>query len=531
MSCESTQRLAAAHFGAEIAPAISLSADAARDVLLEVLNLAQARAAQRVIPGESDQTAAGKLLRLQAQAGDAAAREATISCFQAMAAMNPPLPPPAHGEMDPALGFALPKRASQHAWRAVWETVQAAHAGGPLPNLAQEVCLARQAYDTPHALPPLLPNAPAPSGVAGFAGDLRITGMGTPLARFFGSSLAAEEALGQLFATARRQALPRAITAQTQAEVVRQTLQEAQDLCAWLRQLGITPPEIPTGDDDNAARTRQAYATVRKVITTIARDGAITANTALHSLVAAAVPHNTLDSWGQQRLSDLRTGAQKWDRSPLARAEGMIGLARWLRPNDERRALLLEGLGYAQKVQQPRLAAVMQQFAEATPGPDLLRSALDLALRARSADRRHTMLQALSGYCDAASLTWLEQRSAHMTDIEQTVRQIAADQRDALRQRQARTCQDCGLFTGHDDTHMCSGPSLARARARAIAEQASRLLDSGIPSNRRQALLEIVRTRMDAILASLTPDSADAALIRADRDSLAGQMARSEEYP
>ena len=119
MSCESTQRAAATRFGAEIAPAIGINANETRDVLLEVLDLAQTRAAQRVIPGESDQTAAGKLLRLQAQADDAAAREATITCFQAMAALDSPIPAPSHGEPEGTLGFALPKLASQHAWRAV----------------------------------------------------------------------------------------------------------------------------------------------------------------------------------------------------------------------------------------------------------------------------------------------------------------------------------------------------------------------------------------------------------------------------
>lgn len=88
MSCESAQRAAATRFGAEIAGVIRFSPDEARDILMEVLDLAQARAAQRVIPGESDQTAVGKLLRLQAQADDAAARDATIACFQAMDEMR-----------------------------------------------------------------------------------------------------------------------------------------------------------------------------------------------------------------------------------------------------------------------------------------------------------------------------------------------------------------------------------------------------------------------------------------------------------
>jgi hypothetical protein len=88
MSCESAQRAAATRFGAEIALAIGPGPHEARDVLLQVLDLAQSSAAQRVIPGESDKTAAGKLLRLQAQADDAAARDATIACFQAVDEMR-----------------------------------------------------------------------------------------------------------------------------------------------------------------------------------------------------------------------------------------------------------------------------------------------------------------------------------------------------------------------------------------------------------------------------------------------------------
>ena len=156
--------------------------------------------------GEWEVALAGQRPPFASFVDDAAAREATIAAFQALVALDPPIPPPSHSKSDPVLGFALPKLPNQHAWRALWETVQAAHARSELPPLASEVLAARGALPSPPPLPQYIPNVPIRDDVTCFAEHRAISGPGTPAAQFFGSPEAASAAIVRVFAAARRHA-------------------------------------------------------------------------------------------------------------------------------------------------------------------------------------------------------------------------------------------------------------------------------------------------------------------------------------
>ena len=124
-------------------------------MLLEVLKLATTRAEAATPAQRSGRTTAqNRLAAARARADDAAAAEATTALFAEMRSMQPPIPVPSHGEIDPATGLALPKPAAQHGWRAVYETVQAARAGRELPDLAREIISASRARSaaTPDAV-------------------------------------------------------------------------------------------------------------------------------------------------------------------------------------------------------------------------------------------------------------------------------------------------------------------------------------------------------------------------------------------
>ncbi|KPV54630.1 hypothetical protein SE17_02610, partial [Kouleothrix aurantiaca] len=149
MSCDTSARAYCTHIGHQIAPILGMAPPEARAVLLELHELATTRVEAATPAQRSGRTTAqNRLAAARARAEDAAAAEATTALFAEMRSMQPPIPVPSHGEIDPATGLALPKPAAQHGWRAVYETVQAARAGRELPDLAREIIGAFRARST-----------------------------------------------------------------------------------------------------------------------------------------------------------------------------------------------------------------------------------------------------------------------------------------------------------------------------------------------------------------------------------------------
>lgn len=149
MSCDTSARAYCTHIGHQIAPILGMAPPEARAVLLELHELATTRVEAATPAQRSGRTTAqDRLAAARARAEDAAAAEATTALFAEMRSMQPPIPVPSHGEIDPATGLALPKPDAQHGWRAVYETVQAARAGRELPDLAREIIGAFRARST-----------------------------------------------------------------------------------------------------------------------------------------------------------------------------------------------------------------------------------------------------------------------------------------------------------------------------------------------------------------------------------------------
>ncbi len=155
MSYDTSARAYCTHIAHQIAPALGMTPPEARAVLLELQELATTRA-EAATPAQRSgrSTTQDRLAAARARGQDAAAAEATSALFAEMRSMQPPVPVPSHGEIDPATGLALPKPAAQHGWRAVYETVQAARAGRELPALAREIIAASRARSasTPEAV-------------------------------------------------------------------------------------------------------------------------------------------------------------------------------------------------------------------------------------------------------------------------------------------------------------------------------------------------------------------------------------------
>lgn len=80
---------------------------------------------------------------LQARAQDARAREETLRLFRAI--VDAGYVAPSHAEIAPGDDLPLPPLASQYAYAEVARTLDAARAGRPLPELAEEVLAAQRA--------------------------------------------------------------------------------------------------------------------------------------------------------------------------------------------------------------------------------------------------------------------------------------------------------------------------------------------------------------------------------------------------
>lgn len=139
MACDSIQEAFATRVATQLAPSFGGDGDLARDALLQVYELAATRAATP--------SSGGWRATLATRAADAQAREATIAVFRQIRSMGLSLP--AHGDDDPEAGMPLPKRAAQHGWRAVADTLTCAREGCPLPELAREVRAGMIARDLP----------------------------------------------------------------------------------------------------------------------------------------------------------------------------------------------------------------------------------------------------------------------------------------------------------------------------------------------------------------------------------------------
>lgn len=511
MSCESAQRAAATRFGAEIAGVIRFSPDEARDILMEVLDLAQARAAQRVIPSESDQTAAGRQIRLQARADDAAAREATIACFQAMAVLDPPITPPSHGDPDPALGFALPKLANQHAWRAVWETVQAARDRIQLPDLAREVLTARR-NPAAQALPDLLPGLPPPPGVVDFAEHPAISGPGTPLGAAFGSPEAAAEVLGRVWAAERQQVWSAYILG-TDIDREHRTLCRA--LMNRLAAAGIPLPECPpdSADDLDAFRSRTAYATVERVLQAIERGERPENGMPPRVLEAGVLP--ALPPEQRARLDAARAdGNLTYGASQIANRAGM------LHAGAARDALVREAMLTAISIKAGgERRDALAYVAARIPSPAELDELIGMAAGYRAAGAGHDAIDALIPFLDSAGLARWEQRSPRIRAPKAREALDAALARERMERATTLnfTCVMCGRPMGltAPRRHQCPGPSRTRLRSLAIATQARRAIAEAAAET--ASLLAEANARLDQIAESLPADDPVRGLIARDR--------------
>jgi hypothetical protein len=132
MSCDSRLNQYARRIAPTCAPSLGLTPDDTAALLIEVYELAQTRGAS----GTPAPDAPAALTALRSRACRAQAAEATLTLFAEMRALTPPILPPLHGEIDPITGLALPGAAAQRGWAAVKATVDAARAGGPLPEPA-----------------------------------------------------------------------------------------------------------------------------------------------------------------------------------------------------------------------------------------------------------------------------------------------------------------------------------------------------------------------------------------------------------
>lgn len=511
MSCESAQRTAATRFGAEIASVIRFSPDEARDILMEVLDLAQARAAQRVIPSECDQTAAGKLLRLQAQADDAAARNATIACFQAMAALDPPIAPPSHGDPDPALGFALPKLANQHAWRAVWETIEAARDRRQLPDLACEVVAARHGPAV-QALPDLLPGLPPPLGIVGFAEHSAISGPGTPLGEAFGGPEAAAEVLGRVWAAELRRPWSHYIL---NSDTDRQIRADARALLDRLQNAGVTPPAFPLDSAQNmdAFRQRAAYAAVERVLAAIERGDAPEQAMPLHIVECGMLP--TLSATDRQTLDLIRVSTD-----PVQQAMSTTRAARRLQAGPERDALVREALIAALSIASGKQRRdVLDHVGASLPSPTELDELIALVANQRQVAPARDAIDALVPFLDADGLRRWEQRSARVRNgkIREALDAAVARERMYRAPHLDFTCTMCGRWRGATEAHLhaCPGPSRARLRSLAIAGQARRAIAHAATD--QASLIAEANARLDQIAESLPPSDPIHGLIARDR--------------
>lgn len=149
MSCESATSTYARRVAPALAVALDCSETDARDLLLEVRELAANNAARTM--GNS----ATQWDRLRRKAADARATEATAEVFRAMLAMDPPIAPPTHGDADPEHGVPLPSAMSErYGWQEIGETLEDAREGRVLPSLANQVRagqLVRQLTPPPRA--------------------------------------------------------------------------------------------------------------------------------------------------------------------------------------------------------------------------------------------------------------------------------------------------------------------------------------------------------------------------------------------
>jgi hypothetical protein len=511
MSCDSALRAAAMHFGDQIAPALGLAAAQAATALQEIWELAQARAEARVVPTETDQTAAGRQIRLQVRAGDAVAREATIASFQAMAALDPPIPAPSHGDPDLTLGFALPKLANQHGWRAVWETVEAARAGGPLPNLAREVIAARRGTTVP-PLPDLLPNLPPPLGVAGFAEHAAISGPGTPLGAAFGSPEAAAEVLGRVWAAELRRPWSHYIL---NSDTDRQIRADASALLDRLRNAGVTPPAFPldSAQDMDAFRQRSAYAAVERVLAAIERGNAPEQAMPVHIVECGMLP--TLSADDRQALDLVRAGTD-----PVKQAMALTRAARRLQAGRERDTLVREALIAALTITSGKQRRdVLDHVGASIPSPAELDNLIALAATQRQVTSAREALDALVPFLDADGLTRWEQQSMSVRDgkIREALDAAVARERMYRAPHSGSTCTMCGRWRGLTEAHLhaCPGPSRARLRSLAIATQVRRAIAQAVAET--PSLLAEANARLDQIAESLPPADPIRGLIARDR--------------
>ncbi len=128
--------------GSALALAFGNDVAEATAVLEETFRVARAQADAREAPAGGG--AAVRLAQIRAQAADRAAEDATVAFFTHLRDVHriPAQQLPAHGRGR--AGVPLPKRSAMHGYAAVWETIQAAEQGRPLPPLTQQVRTARQ---------------------------------------------------------------------------------------------------------------------------------------------------------------------------------------------------------------------------------------------------------------------------------------------------------------------------------------------------------------------------------------------------
>lgn len=135
MSCDSRERAFAARIAPVVAASLGCSETDARDLILELRELASSQAAAR-----PDESVIQRWEKVRRKAEDARATEACASVFRSMQAMDPPIAPPSHSDPDPQHGVPLPTNLSdRHGWQAVGELLDAARSGSHLPSLAYEI--------------------------------------------------------------------------------------------------------------------------------------------------------------------------------------------------------------------------------------------------------------------------------------------------------------------------------------------------------------------------------------------------------
>jgi hypothetical protein len=504
MSCEASVAAATMAYGAEIAAALTLAPEQAQGLLREVFDLVQARASARVVPPQTDQTGAARLLRLQIRADDTAARAATVDVFRDIAGRMG-LRPPAHADPDPQAGVPLPKLATQHAWRAVWESVEAARAGRAMPEVTREVLAARQARDTaqaPITLPPLLDGAALPPGVAGMLDVPAFIGPGSPLARAAGSPGAAAGVLCRLW------------SACFQYDKTYPALynRKATGACIERTRAAGGRADLPNDWDHTypAHAARAAYTVIGRFLEAVDRG-----ETIWEALPEELRPYGVLPALtpAQQELLGRARGG-RWTGS-LQTVKLIAEIARST-SGATREALLREGFDLAlHKGPKDIRAHAVAIVAESLPDPGDLEQRMGQVLTGRSVDTASALLRGVRTFLSEAEVALWEQRAPGIPDarVRAEVERLLAEARAWLPLRKRGRhgsipdiCVYCGrdITFSHTGSHACAGPTPLRARATGLAGQVQRLWARGEPKPAPKTLHAAI-THIDTMIAALPP--------------------------